>query len=85
MAPTSILRATIPIMKCLGVLDDQAKGAWSSLWSVAGPDFTRANSGTYVVPYAKIGTPSAPARDQQLAEKLWTWTEQALSKKNLLG
>ena len=84
MAPSVILRVMTPIMKCMGVLDEQAKGAWSSLWSVASPSFTATNSGSYVVPYAKIGKPSAQAEDKQLAEKLWTWTSDELSKKHLL-
>ncbi len=84
MAPAAVLRAITPIMKCIGVLDEQAKGAWSPLWAIAGQDFHRENSGAYVVPYAKIGTPSRYAQDEKLAEKLWTWTEAQLSAKNLL-
>ena len=74
-----------PIMRCLGILDEQAKGALSSLWAVASPDFTRENSGAYVVPYAKIGTPSAMADDISLAARLWDWTAAELEKKGLLA
>ena len=84
MAPAGVLRIMTPIMKCLGILDEQAKGAWSSLWAVSSPDFTREKSGGYVVPYAKMGTPSKFAQDSQLAEKLWAWTEEQLAKKQLL-
>ncbi len=79
-----MLRVVAPIMKCLGILDEQAKGAWSSLWAIAGRDFLRENSGAYVVPYARIGTPSRFAQNEELAEKLWTWTEAQLSSKHLL-
>lgn len=84
MAPSAILRILTPVMKCLGILDDQAKGGWSSMWAVASPEFSRSHSGAYVVPYAKIGTPSAMAEDRQLAERLWTWTEDVLSKQHLI-
>ena len=84
MAPAFILRVVTPIMKCLGILDDQAKGAWSSLWAISSDGFSRENSGGYVVPYAKISTPSKFAQDRQLAEKLWNWTEEQLAKKGLL-
>ncbi|EGR49142.1 uncharacterized protein TRIREDRAFT_60739 [Trichoderma reesei QM6a] len=84
-APGAILRAATPIMRCLGVLDKQEKGAWSSLFAIASNDFKGANSGAYVVPYAKIGTPSELARDESLAEKLWQWTETELGAKGLLG
>lgn len=72
-------------MRCLGVLDKQEKGAWSSLFAIASNDFKEVNSGAYVVPYAKIGTPSELARDESLAEKLWQWTETELGGKGLLG
>ena len=58
-------------MRCLGILDEEAKGALSSLFAVASDDFKRSYSGGYVVPYAKIGTPSAAAQDMDKAEELW--------------
>ncbi|KAK3339644.1 hypothetical protein B0T25DRAFT_618133 [Lasiosphaeria hispida] len=72
MAPSAFLRAMVPLMKCAGILDNQAKGALSSLYAIASPEFTE--SGAYVVPYAKIGTPSKAASDGELAGKLWDWT-----------
>ncbi|KAM0456736.1 hypothetical protein ACHAPV_007026 [Trichoderma viride] len=83
-APQLVLRVAEPIMRCLGVLDPQEKGAWSSLFSIASSDFKKANSGAYIVPYAKIGTPSKHAQDENLAEKLWEWTETKLRGKGLL-
>jgi len=84
MAPAGVLRVVTPIMRCLGILDEQAKGAWSSLWAISSPEFPRENSGGYVVPYAKMGTPSRFAQDRQLAERLWSWTEEQLGNRQLL-
>ncbi|KAL1979101.1 hypothetical protein VTN96DRAFT_6848 [Rasamsonia emersonii] len=82
--PPIVLRALTSVFRCLGVLDEQAKGALSSLFAVASPEFKQQDSGSYVVPYAKIGTPSQAARDPVLAEKLWTWTVEELRKKGKL-
>ncbi|KAF5000788.1 hypothetical protein FDECE_11124 [Fusarium decemcellulare] len=83
-APSSVLRAVTPIMRCLGILDEQAKGAWSSLFAVASDKFEANDSGAYVIPYAKIGTPSAAAQDKELAKRLWEWTKNELSGRGLL-
>lgn len=83
-APASILRAVTPIMRCLGILDEQAKGAWSSLFAVASQEYGASDSGSYIIPYAKIGTPSSYARDPKLAEKLWEWTAREMGQKGLL-
>ena len=85
MAPSGVLKTLTPIMRCLGILDEQAKGAWSSLFAIASPAFDRLNSGCYIVPYAKVGTPSAAAQDDVLAEKLWGWTKDVLQNKALLS
>lgn len=71
-------------MRCLGILDSQEKGAWSSLFAIASSDFKKSNSGAYIVPYAKIGTPSSQAQDESLAERLWQWTETEFRTKGLL-
>jgi hypothetical protein len=71
-------------MRCLGVLDDQAKGAFSSLFAIASNEFKAADSGKYVVPYAKFGTPSELALSDKLEEKLWEWTVQELEAKGML-
>jgi len=78
MVPHVVLRVVVPVMKCAGVLDTQAKGALSSLYAVASPGFT--DAGAYVVPYAKIGSPSDAAMDSALAEKLWNWTAERLQE-----
>ncbi|KAM0247598.1 hypothetical protein ACHAQJ_009790 [Trichoderma viride] len=84
-APSFILRTATPIMRCLGILDKQEKGAWSSLFAIASGDFKKSDSGAYIVPYATIGTPSNYAQDASLAEKLWEWTESELRGKGLLA
>ncbi|KAK7418923.1 hypothetical protein QQX98_003626 [Neonectria punicea] len=83
-APGSVLRAVTPIMRCLGILDEEAKGAWSSLFAIASDGFGAKDSGAYIVPYAKIGTPSACARDEDLAKRLWEWTRDEFGGKGLL-
>lgn len=74
----------VPVMRCLGILTDQAKGALSSLFAIASDEFTVADSGKYVVPYAKFGTPSQLACNQELEKKLWNWTVHELESKGLL-
>lgn len=71
-------------MRCLGILDEEAKGAWSSLFAIASDEFGAKDSGAYIVPYAKIGTPSAFARDGDLARRLWEWTRDQFSGRGLL-
>jgi hypothetical protein len=77
--------AVYPILRFLGVLDEQEKGAWSSLWAVASDEFEGRDSGAYVVPYMKIGKPSAIAESEALSGKLWSWSEEQLKAKGLLG
>ncbi|KAI8630100.1 hypothetical protein F5Y19DRAFT_428618 [Xylariaceae sp. FL1651] len=81
-ASTGTLTVMSRVMKCVGILDKREKGAYSSLYAVASPDFTE--SGAYVVPYAKIGTPSSKAMDPELAEELWEWTEKELKTRGVL-
>ncbi|OAA81352.1 hypothetical protein LEL_00897 [Akanthomyces lecanii RCEF 1005] len=71
-APSLLLRAVTPIMRCVGILDEQDKDAPSSLFAISSDDFKAADSGgVYVVLYAVIGTPSKYAQDPALATKLW--------------
>ncbi|KAK5999199.1 putative oxidoreductase [Cladobotryum mycophilum] len=83
-APGPILRVMVPLMKCLGILDAQEKGAWSSLFAIASDNFKSSDSGAYIIPYAKIGTPSKFATDAVLAHRLWDWTDSQLRAKGLL-
>ncbi|GAM35068.1 short-chain dehydrogenase [Talaromyces pinophilus] len=82
MAPAAILRIVTPIMKCTGILDHEAKGALSSLFAIADPNFIE--SGAYIVPYAKIGKPSKMAENDLLAERLWEWTFKMFQEKGYL-
>jgi hypothetical protein len=84
-APAGILRAVTKVMRCLGILDEQAKGALSTLFVIASPSFERLDSGGYVVPYAKIGKPSDSAENAELAVQLWDWTRTELDQKGLLA
>lgn len=84
-APGLLLRAVTPIMRCVGILDEQDKGALSSLFAIASEDFKASDSGAYVIPYATIGTPSKYAQDPELATKLWDWTESQMSEKGFLN
>ncbi|OAA61313.1 NAD(P)-binding domain protein [Cordyceps fumosorosea ARSEF 2679] len=83
-APSLLLRAVTPVMRCVRILDEQYKGALSSLFAIASDDFTTSDSGAYVIPYAVIGSPSIYAQDPALATKLWEWTEAQLSEMGLL-
>lgn len=82
MAPVAILRVMTTIMRCTGILDHEIKGALSSLFAIADPNFTE--SGAYIVPYAKIGEPSQMAKDDQLAEGLWEWTFKMFQERGCL-
>ncbi|KAH8809184.1 hypothetical protein F5884DRAFT_834630 [Xylogone sp. PMI_703] len=83
-APSVVLRTFTPLMRCLGILDDQTKGALSTLYAVASDGFESSASGSYIVPYAKISEPTAQARDAKLAEDLWAYTHGELEKKGFL-
>ncbi|KAH8660318.1 hypothetical protein BX600DRAFT_482245 [Xylariales sp. PMI_506] len=84
IAPASVLKLVVPVMACLGILDRPEKGGWSSLYAVASHEFTRGDSGAYVVPYAKIGVPSTHARDGELTARLWKYTEEEFGRRGLL-
>jgi retinol dehydrogenase-12 len=32
----------------------------------------------YLIPFAKVGTPSAHAQDPQIGQELWTWLEEQI-------
>ncbi|KAH8878829.1 NAD(P)-binding protein [Thozetella sp. PMI_491] len=83
IAPEFILRIVTPVMRCTGILHDEAKGGLSSLFAIASPEFTAANSGAYIVPFAKIAEPSAHALNVELGEKLWKWTSEQLGSEKL--
>ncbi len=88
MAPwgnPAALWAVNRLLMCTGVLAaDRSRGALSSLWAGAGAGFAWADSGAYVVPYARTGTPGPRARDPALADGLWAWTEREMNRRGLL-
>lgn len=53
------------------------QGAQTQLFAAVSPD---AKSGCYYTPTAKETTPSEDARNLELADKLWQWTEQELKE-----
>ncbi|KAF2195139.1 NAD(P)-binding protein [Zopfia rhizophila CBS 207.26] len=69
LAPAAILR---PMTK-------------SSLFAIASSDFERKDSGSYIVPYAKIGVPSENAMDERLTQRLWDWTSKEMEMRGLLS
>ncbi|KAI1617290.1 hypothetical protein EDD36DRAFT_159654 [Exophiala viscosa] len=76
--------ALVPVLRCLGVYITPEEGSFNSLWAVASPQVTVGISGEYFVPVGVKKEPSKLARDAQLADKLWNWTEQELRSKGLL-
>jgi len=52
-------------------------GALNQLWAATS---VGAKTGTYYYPVGKENQGSSYSRDEKLAEKLWNWTEDELSK-----
>lgn len=84
IVPLWVTRILSAVMYFFGLLDSEERGGWTGLFAAASPDFTREDSGAYVVPYSKIATPSALAMDEQLADKLYTYSEDQLRQRGLL-
>lgn len=57
------------------------EGSWTSLYAAASQEVTFEDNGAYFVPIGKRAKPSANALDEALADKLWKWTEDELTKK----
>ncbi|KIM19728.1 hypothetical protein M408DRAFT_30977 [Serendipita vermifera MAFF 305830] len=53
------------------------QGAITQLFAANAPEAAKL-SGKYLVPYGKVETPSAFARDERLARKMWDWCEAEL-------
>ncbi|KAJ5611979.1 hypothetical protein N7510_005173 [Penicillium lagena] len=83
-APSAILRIFTSFGSCVGILATADKGSMSSLFAVASSDFKRNDAGGYIIPYARISTPSDHGQNSKLASKLWDWTADELGKKGLL-
>ena len=57
-------------------------GCRNQLWCAVGKGVV---SGTYYEPVGKAGAEPALAKDEELAEKLWEWTEQELASAGFEG
>lgn len=59
-----------------------SKGALTSLYCATSHEIEKKNlRGEYFVPTAKLSDPSDFARDEQLAKKLWTFSEELVKSK----
>jgi hypothetical protein len=74
----------VKMMNAFGVYIPVEKGAYTSVYCAASTDVTPAMSGEYFVPLGKLGKASKLARDGELAQKLWDWTEKEFERKGLL-
>ncbi|KAF9894658.1 hypothetical protein FE257_006546 [Aspergillus nanangensis] len=81
---TALPRFLHTVIKALGVYSPPSQGAENSVFAVASSDFKASDSGQYFVPGQKRETPSKPAQDMALAEKLWEWTKGEMGKRDLL-
>ncbi|KAJ7031133.1 NAD-P-binding protein [Mycena alexandri] len=50
-------------------------GALTQLYAGTSPEGANLN-GKYLVPWARIGTPSQVSQDEEVGKKLWTWLEE---------
>ncbi|KAL4941804.1 hypothetical protein BDV06DRAFT_235828 [Aspergillus oleicola] len=73
------------ILKAVGAYSHAREGAYNSVFAVASPDFKEADSGEYFVPGQKRKQPSKVAKDMELAQRLWAWTEEEMRNRDLLG
>lgn len=62
------------------------QGALTQLYAGTSPEIVEKNlNGAYLVPFAKVGKPSAYAKDAELGEKLWSFLEQEMAEKGIIG
>jgi len=74
----------VKMLNAFGVYIPVEKGAYTSVYCIASGNVKPEESGHYFVPIAKLGKASKFARNQELAEKLWSWTEKEFEQKKLL-
>ena len=60
-----------------GLMADPSKGTRNQLWAATAKEV---KSGEYYLPVGVSGKGSKSATDDELAEKLWKWTEDELKK-----
>jgi len=71
-----------PVLKCLGVVISPSEAAATPVFAATNPEL---ESGSYLVPIAKVGKESKEAKDAELGKKLWTWTEEEMKAKGFLN
>jgi len=65
------------------LLNTPANGAKNQLWACVAPkgeDFGKVESGAYYLPVGQKNPGSKFLKDDELTEKLWTWSEEELKK-----
>jgi NAD(P)-dependent dehydrogenase (short-subunit alcohol dehydrogenase family) len=73
----------VRMLNAFGAYIPLEKGAYTSIYCVASEKVTSEMSGEYFVPLGKLGKASKFARNGELAEKLWAWTEKEFELKGL--
>lgn len=73
-----------PLLRCIGIYITPEQGSYNSLWAVAGTDVVAEHSGKYFIPVAVEKKPSKLATNDDLAQKLWAWTENEMTAKGML-
>jgi NAD(P)-dependent dehydrogenase (short-subunit alcohol dehydrogenase family) len=65
----------------LGQTISPEQASWNTLWAVSTDksNLQTKNAGEIFIPVGVIDPPTKSARDEQLANKLWDWTDQALA------
>jgi NAD(P)-dependent dehydrogenase (short-subunit alcohol dehydrogenase family) len=76
--------AIVPLLRCVGAYIKPEHGSFTSLYAAASADFTAEDSGAYFVPIAQKSKASKKANDPELAEELWTWTENEMRNKGFI-
>ncbi|KAL2065814.1 hypothetical protein VTL71DRAFT_3484 [Oculimacula yallundae] len=79
----STFSTAVSVMRCLGLMYSAEKGAWSSLFCVAGTDMTKEQCGGYIDVHGRLGEPwwvSGKAKDERLAEKLEEWSKETMGR-----
>jgi hypothetical protein len=60
------------------------KGAYTQLFAIASDDFSRDMSGQYLENGTELGKMTTKAKDDELAKKLWEWTEAEMKRLNFV-
>ncbi|KAL1847303.1 hypothetical protein Plec18170_008651 [Paecilomyces lecythidis] len=56
------------------------KGAYTQLFAIASDDFSKKLSGAYLENGTKLGRMTSKAKDDDLARRLWEWTEAEMKR-----